>query len=1109
MKRKILVAIMSIIMTLTFMPAAAFADTEGGSTSTPATSTSVATADELAAALANGGNIQITESFTVGQQFDIVKDATITASKDVTLTRAADFLDDIFVVKDGAVLYLGSSTGGKITLDGNNVADVYGQLIDLKTGAVVVAENIEANNNLEMVPPADSEAGNGHGGAVYVHEACAFVAKDSSFSGNQCKDNGGAIYVNDGKAILDGVTFTGNKANSPKYGGGAIYSTGGIIDISNSTFEGNNAYNGGAVGLYSGTVGRVYNTAFGSSTNGNSAVYRGGAVYLSSEKTSVNLYSCTFEKNTSVNYGGGIAFTSDTRGNLYDISFNNNSGSSGSAAWIYKCATAPIVYGCTVNGAAASTDTTNIRVSAPNPTYYAADSATSYIDAGIPENPFKSLTISPIADQKYMGSEIVPSIEVKSGDTPLTTDDFDVAYSQNDTTGTGKVVVVGKGNHAGMAMATFAIVEPDAKINDTRYKTLKEAIDAVQEGETITLLNDVTTGGISVDSGKNFVLDFNGKTVTFNKPGTGSTGTATLGLQLLKDSTIEFKNGTIKIDESNKDLTWSKDSTEKGIAMLIQNYANLTMTDMIVDGSNIAHNNVAERYVMSNNCGAVTLDGKTNITAAAGDFAFDTCKYGTYDAPAVSFGKTFTGTVTGNVELTGGKLDIAAGTFKGSFIEGTGYEAGQVAISGGSYTTDVNAYCTENFEAVQKADGTYGVEETKAALQGEVEVLTEKLSAAEENITSLQSDLTTAQGDIEQLESDLDAATSRVSALEAEIAKAGDGGVQGLVDELKAAQSNVTALQLALGAALGRLSDAEAGLADLTGALDDANLEITALETEVAKAGEGGVQGLVDTLKALNTTVTELSGKLTEASEKLAFAEEQIADLNKTVADQSKAITELGESGGAQTEELNALKEENTAQKAEIAALQDAILTMQANTVLTVSAATTFDTISLTWNANPYATAYIVSNGADEAVTIAADTTTYTFTGLKTGTAYNCSVKSVVGEKQGVEYAVTATPKLAKAKVATFKNSTTKAVKATWKKVAGAQKYQIQIATNKKFTLGKKASTFKSTKATVSKTFKKLKKGKTYYTRVRAIRVVDGKSVYGAWSAVKSCKIKK
>ena len=74
------------------------------------------------------------------------------------------------------------------------------------------------------------------------------------------------------------------------------------------------------------------------------------------------------------------------------------------------------------------------------------------------------------------------------------------------------------------------------------------------------------------------------------------------------------------------------------------------------------------------------------------------------------------------------------------------------------------------------------------------------------------------------------------------------------------------------------------------------------------------------------------------------------------------------------------------------------------------------------------------------------------------------------------------------------------------KKVSGADGYQITYATNSKFTKGKMNADMKST----SKTISKLKKGKTYYIKVRAYKKDSmGKKMYGKYSSVKSVKIKK
>ncbi|MCQ2550661.1 MAG: hypothetical protein MJ146_00490 [Clostridia bacterium] len=174
------------------------------------------------------------------------------------------------------------------------------------------------------------------------------------------------------------------------------------------------------------------------------------------------------------------------------------------------------------------------------------------------------------------------------------------------------------------AMAFAEIGDSAFAIGDQGYATLQEAIGAVESGQTIVLQKNSTSVGVSVPSGKNFILDFNGKTLTLNKPGAGSTGTTTNGFQLLKDSTIEFKNGTLNVDSKNIESTWNKNDQEKGIALLIQNYANLTLDNMKIDGTNLSKNGntKVQRYVLSNCYGATVLK-KTTITAAENDFAFD------------------------------------------------------------------------------------------------------------------------------------------------------------------------------------------------------------------------------------------------------------------------------------------------------------------------------------------------------------------------------------------------------------------------------------------------------------------------------------------------------
>ena len=62
--------------------------------------------------------------------------------------------------------------------------------------------------------------------------------------------------------------------------------------------------------------------------------------------------------------------------------------------------------------------------------------------------------------------------------------------------------------------------------------------------------------------------------------------------------------------------------------------------------------------------------------------------------------------------------------------------------------------------------------------------------------------------------------------------------------------------------------------------------------------------------------------------------------------------------------------------------------------------------------------------------------------------------------------------------------------------------YQLQYATNSKFTSGRKNIKITSYK-TVSKKVTKLKAKKKYYVRIRTYRTVSGKTYYSTWSKAK------
>ena len=96
--------------------------------------------------------------------------------------------------------------------------------------------------------------------------------------------------------------------------------------------------------------------------------------------------------------------------------------------------------------------------------------------------------------------------------------------------------------------------------------------------------------------------------------------------------------------------------------------------------------------------------------------------------------------------------------------------------------------------------------------------------------------------------------------------------------------------------------------------------------------------------------------------------------------------------------------------------------------------------------------------------------------------------------------------KVNKTELTSAKNNKSKQIALKYKKVSGAKGYEISYSTDKKF----KKSVTKKTTSKTSYTIKNLKKGKTYYVRVRAYKKDSaGKKVYSKYSNVKKLKISK
>ena len=260
-----------------------------------------------------------------------------------------------------------------------------------------------------------------------------------------------------------------------------------------------------------------------------------------------------------------------------------------------------------------------------------------------------------------------------------------------------------------------------ARVDGVDYTDLAKAIAAADDGDTITILNDIPNAvGISVPSGKNFTIDFGGHTYTLSGPGAGSTNTETNGFQLLKDSTIVFKNGTIRIAEN-----------ANNIKRVIQNYANLTLEDMHI----YAENQVGgEDLVLSLNYGSIRFKGDTDIittddsTIAFDVYFWDVAAY--QNGLDVTFDEDFTGTINGvilydSTDPKKAELNINGNGYIGDVKISSNTSSGQdITVTGGTFGDGVSDVAeTPDYELASNGNYTYH------------ETLAEAMAAADEGDT--------------------------------------------------------------------------------------------------------------------------------------------------------------------------------------------------------------------------------------------------------------------------------------------------------------------------------------------------------------------------------------
>ena len=210
----------------------------------------------------------------------------------------------------------------------------------------------------------------------------------------------------------------------------------------------------------------------------------------------------------------------------------------------------------------------------------------------------------------------------------------------------------------------------------------------------IALDKDEINSGLNLKSNREreLIIDLGGHTYTTTTP-VGSSGYESQSFHFEKGNKVTIKNGTLKADGQAR--------------VLIQNYSDLTLENVILDGTTLDPN-FNGCYTLSNNFGNITIKGNTQILAREGQAAFDLWygmnKNGLYDAGVkVVFDETFMGKVEGRVEY--GAADRASegwedktileincnGTFNiGQIVLTKATERPNIKIFNGTFDSDKN-----------------------------------------------------------------------------------------------------------------------------------------------------------------------------------------------------------------------------------------------------------------------------------------------------------------------------------------------------------------------------------------------------------------------------------
>lgn len=171
--------------------------------------------------------------------------------------------------------------------------------------------------------------------------------------------------------------------------------------------------------------------------------------------------------------------------------------------------------------------------------------------------------------------------------------------------------------------------------------------------------------------------------------------------------------------------------------------------------------------------------------------------------------------------------------------------------------------------------------------------------------------------------------------------------------------------------------------------------------------------------------------------------------------------------------------------------------------------------INVTWNKINGAESYYVyrkANGAKSwtrVATVKAAKLNYADTKVSDGVNYVYTVRAVSGSTLSTYTSGLSINRVSRANIAKVQNVVAGTAKVTVSVVKAFSGYQLQYATKSNFSDAKTLGVSNGTTQTVVRNVSGLKKGTTYYVRIRGYKKSGNTISYGAWSTAKTIKIRR